>query len=152
MKRFIYVYVLLFLLISSCEKEAMVLIDAELQFYVDLFEEEAMKRNQDIHIDEIGIHASIEDIEGAVVGQCHHKENAPNAVLLDQKYWDNANEDERLFIVFHELGHCILKKDHNDQTDASGYCLSIMHSSTEVCDINFNSTQRDAYFDELFSN
>jgi len=152
MERFTLYSLFLFFLILSCEKEAMVQIDNELQTYIDQFEDEALNRGLDINLAETGIHAFIQGIEGAIVGQCQHKEDEPNVILLDRNYWDNATEDEKVLIVFHELGHCVLKKEHNDQKDANGFCLSIMHSSSQVCKIDFSPTERDSYFDELFNN
>ena len=152
MTRFILCYTILFFLMNSCDKEIMVQIDSDLQIYVDQFVAEGLERGHNINLSQLGIDASIENIEGSIVGQCQYKVDAPNVVLFDREYWSKANEDERLFIVFHELGHCILSKEHNDQKDQDGFCKSIMHSSTETCNINFNSTQRAAYFDELFSN
>lgn len=130
----------------------MVQIDNELQTYIDQFEEEALQRGLDVNFTETGIHAFIEDIEGAIVGQCQHKEDEPNVILLDRNYWDKATDDEKVLIVFHELGHCVLKKEHNDQKDSNGFCLSIMHSSSQVCAIDFSPSERERYFDELFNN
>ncbi len=152
MERFTMYCLILFFLSLACEKEAMVQIDNELQIYIDQFEAAALERGLDVNLSDVGIHAFIEDIEGAIVGQCQHKEDDPNVILLDRNYWDNATEDERLFIVFHELGHCVLKREHNDQKDSNGYCTSIMHSSSQVCNIDFSLTERDRYFDELFNN
>ena len=37
------------------------------------------------------------------------------AIYIDKDYWDNASEMARESTVFHELGHCVLNLEHNDQ-------------------------------------
>lgn len=68
-------------------------------------------------------------------------------VKIDQQYWDVSSDWERRMLVFHELGHCYLGKDHND-TMLPGECpASIMHSN-----IVFDRCQylNDHYIEELF--
>jgi Zn-dependent peptidase ImmA (M78 family) len=35
-------------------------------------------------------------------------------VIFDKDYWTNADEDDKISLVFHELSHCILDLDHVD--------------------------------------
>ena len=54
------------------------------------------------------------------------------------------------FYIFHELGHCYLRRVHDDSKDKEGNCLSIMHSSVDACKFVYNGNTRSEYLDELF--
>ena len=57
---------------------------------------------------------------------------------------------EKEFIIYHELGHCFLDRDHLDEANADGSCVSIMHSNPGVCFFELKSENREDYLDELF--
>ena len=86
-----------------------------------------------------------------VIGQCIHTEKEPNTVVVDKFYWDTADDLEREFLVFHELGHCALNRGHLDDSDAHGDCISMMTSGTGLCHINYTQATRTSLLDELFS-
>jgi hypothetical protein len=141
------------LIIGSCAKdeEPEYLIDAPLQEYFDRFAAEAALRNIVIDYEEMMISGDIRIITSQnVIGQCGHTEKEPNIVIVDKFYWDVANDLEREFLVFHELGHCALKRGHLDDSDAQGDCVSMMTSGTGACHINYTATTRTGLLDELF--
>ena len=136
----------------SCTKSDERVVDAELAPYFELFALEGEKRNVKVDYDALHVEGMVRTIEGrTVVGQCSHSEDAPNLVIVDPILWRRASEAQREQIIFHELGHCFLQRSHKDDQDANGICRSIMHSSTEVCSINYEQN-RDFYLDELFAN
>jgi hypothetical protein len=47
------------------------------------------------------------------LGQCNMK---TKQVLINKAYWVNASDSEREALIFHELGHCILGRNHEDGT------------------------------------
>ena len=68
--------------------------------------------------------------------------------------FDKAFDEEGqslIQIVFHELGHCVLVRDHLDDADSEGNCLSMMHSGLGDCEFRYNGSTRNVYLDELFS-
>ncbi|MEL6124666.1 MAG: hypothetical protein AAFR14_13205, partial [Bacteroidota bacterium] len=57
----------------------------------------------------------------------------------------------REYIIFHELGHCVLFRDHVDACFANNTWTSIMRSGHGSCFDNYTSRTRPYYIDELFS-
>ena len=146
-------FLLVLAIFSGCEKDEIVpTIDPELQPYFDLFLEEGSKRGKNIQIEDFQIAASIEEItKNSVAGQCTQTEGAMSEVLIDQQYWRGYTPLQREALIFHELGHCILKRSHLDDKDPDGNCISIMESGGGNCVFLYNEENRSHYLDELFS-
>lgn len=126
-------------------------VDADLWSYFELFEKEAASRN--ILIDLVGdeITGVIENIsENGVVGTCQYGHHIHH-VTIDRPFWETASAARKEMVVFHELGHCVLLKGHTETYNNEGICLSLMNSGTVDCFVAYNSTNRDYYIDELFS-
>lgn len=49
-------------------------------------------------------------------------------VVISKAMWDKMGASDREVLVFHELGHCILHRDHTDTRMASGYPASVMNT------------------------
>lgn len=143
----------LLLVIGSCAKdeEPQYLVDEPLQDYFDRFQVEAAQRGIVIDYDALMVSGDIRVINTPnVIGQCGHTEKEPNVVIIDKFYWDDADDLEREFLVFHELGHCAIFRGHIDDSDGQGDCISIMTSGTGICRINYTTSTRTALLDELF--
>ena len=142
--------------VTSCEKESNVdenYIDSDLTPYFESFVEEAAKRGINLEPMRDLVSGYIEEIEdGSVSGQCRHDANAPDKVIIDRTFWRTAGNSRKEFLVFHELGHCMLGRSHLDTRDRNGVCVSIMHSSSDVCSNGYSYSTRAEYLDELFSN
>lgn len=139
------------LFISSCNDTDTLETDAELIPYFDIFTKEASARGFTVDYEAARIEGLLQDIPNASVqGQCFRNEEKPRKVIIDINYWSNANELEKQFIIFHELGHCFLDRDHLDTSDSNGLCTSIMHSSPNACPFEFTNLNREDYLDELF--
>lgn len=144
---------LLFMIIPlGCQKDDEErFIDDQLIEYFDRFIDEAAKRGLTLSYDEPGVNGYIRIITSEnVIGQCAHNTDKPNTVNIDKFYFDQANDLEREFVVFHELGHCILNRLHLDVSNNEGDCVSIMTSGTGQCFINYTSSTRQRLLDELF--
>ena len=142
------------LVVVSCGKddEPQFLVDEPLQEYFDRFAAEGAIRNVVIDYEALKISGDIRIISTPnVIGQCIHTEKEPNTVVVDKFYWDTADDLEREFLVFHELGHCALNRGHLDDSDAHGDCISMMTSGTGLCHINYTQATRTSLLDELFS-
>jgi hypothetical protein len=135
----------------SCNKEDELFIDPALQEYFDRFMVEGASRNVTVDYVKSRISGYMRLIgEPGVIGQCAHSESEPNKVFIDQLYWNTATDLEREFVVFHELGHCVLNREHLDDSDNQGNCVSIMTSGTGSCHINYTVSTRKGLLDELF--
>ena len=127
-------------------------IDEELAPYFEAFREAAASRGVSVDYETLQIHGRIENIpERDILGQCRVNSNSPDVIAIDEGYWESSDEMEREFIVFHELGHCALGRDHLDTRNLNGTCVSIMHSGSGRCRLIYREGTREEYLDELFS-
>lgn len=126
-------------------------VNRELWVYFQRFEEEATKRGVEVDLVGAKITAVIEEItEDRVLGQCNFNSNRPNHLIIDKTFWTPASDRFREFVIFHELGHCSLFRDHREDALATGACTSIMRSGKETCRDNYSLTTRNFYLDELY--
>lgn len=142
------------LVAGSCSKDETpdYFVDAPLQPYFDSFEAEAAQRGVTIDLEALRVSGDVRLIGTInVIGQCVHTEKEPNTIIVDVVYWNSAEHLEKEFLIFHELGHCALNRDHIDDSDANGDCISIMTSGTGLCHINYTEATRSALLDELFT-
>lgn len=147
---------LVFFVLLACEKEEVApssQVDEALQVHFNRFLEEALERGADYEAEVAELEGYIREIStNGVVGQCHSSDEAPNIVEVDEDFWQSASYTEREYVVFHELGHCVLGRDHADGRTAAGICESIMNSGLTNCKVNYTTSNREEYIDELFEN
>ncbi len=82
------------------------------------------------------------EMENAV-GVCYY---VTGNIEIDKDYWDSVGESAREELIFHELGHCVLNKEHNEYM--MGDCpASIMYPElTPGC----YDKHKEYYIKELF--
>ncbi len=126
-------------------------VDPELWSLYAQFEDEGRARGFDVDLKASGITGFIEEIEERhVAGRCNFNFRQPNRITIDEQFWERSSPLFKEMIVFHELGHCFLFRDHDETTLANGACESIMRSGTEDCIDNYNQRTRTRMIDELF--
>lgn len=141
------------LCLIGCNKDYNQVIEAELQEHFSNFEIEAAAHGIEIDISTIDISAYIENIETqGTLGQCKSYSDGSQQVIVDEQYWNRISNNDREYIVFHELGHCILKREHNDNKDEKGSCTSIMQSGINGCKSVYNNENKTQLLMELFNN
>ena len=86
----------------------------------------------------------------SVAGQCNFYSHSPNHVIIDSEFWSRASDNFKEMIVFHELGHCILNRDHREGRTNSGFCVSIMRSGELPCRDAYTDVNKPYYVEELF--
>lgn len=153
-----YIYSIFFVAIISvlffgCSEEEESAIDPDLLPYIESFILEANERDINLSIDSLGIEIKFENIsDPSVIGRCRRDENGNNeSIAVDPIYWKQSTELEKEYVMYHELGHCVLNRPHTTASDGSNICLSIMEPGTgELCMSNYNETTRAALLDELF--
>lgn len=73
-----------------------------------------------------------------------------NEIVINDAQWDNFNDVAREMILFHELGHCMLQRDHLEDMKPDGTKVSLM-SARKRWNKNANYlAHRKEYLDELF--
>jgi len=124
---------------------------SELWSSLETFEKEASIRGLTIDLNSMDVYGVIEEIEQQhVAGSCQYSSNQPNKITIDKEFWDQASSLGKEFVMFHELGHCILSRGHRESADANGQCISIMQSGLGSCILAYGSATRSKYLDELF--
>jgi hypothetical protein len=83
-----------------------------------------------------------------VVGLCYLS-GSPR-VLIDEDAWNTSSSPKREVVVFHELGHCVLGRQHRTDLSPDGSRpMSIMFPY--VLDADTYMQHRQEYIKELFS-
>lgn len=126
-------------------------VDESLWPYFERFEEEGERRGVAVDLRAARISGRLHEIaKDRVLGQCNYQRNNHNRVTVDESFWNNASDQGREFVVFHELGHCFLLRNHLETIATNGACTSIMRSGTGQCRDNYNRFTRETYLAELF--
>lgn len=128
-------------------------VDRELWPYFHAFEKAAISRGFTIDLSKTNIFGTIEDIDNQnVAGTCSYggRSNYKD-VIIDKTFWNQARNLNREYIVFHELGHCYLFRDHHEACFVNNTYVSMMRSGTGFCRDNYSSQTRDYYLDELLT-
>lgn len=126
--------------------------DHELWPLLEAFEKEALARGMNFDLNALDVYGGIEEIaETHVAGSCRYSSHQPNKITIDQTFWNNSSALGKEFVLFHELGHCVLSRGHRETADAKGFCISIMQSGLGDCILNYGNSTRSRYLDELFS-
>ena len=121
--------------------------------YFSRFEQEGRLRGFEINLSANGITGTIEEISHEhVAGTCTYGTHLPGDVVIDLEFWNNSSALIKEMVIFHELGHCYLRRHHKETAFSNGTCTSIMRSGNGDCFDNYNFRTREDYIDELFFN
>lgn len=159
------------LLLSGCGQAHYVA--PEIKPYVESFMTEAHQRGQYIDMFlasvDFGDPTAEKGANSDAEGVCVYGERK---VVLNKAFWDAQTDTGRMLLVYHELGHCLLWRNHrNDEStqasvcvirDADGKCTSesnyaapdsIMHASMPIpAAVAANPDYQKSLTNELFSN
>lgn len=163
---------LLLLVVSACQEDSLMEVeapvvmtppptsskqyakaDSRLWPYLFAFEAEAAERGIAVDLNTSQITFRIEEIdEEHVAGSCsYYAYHTARDVVIDQAFFERANHYFREMVLFHELGHCYLNRNHLEDQFENGVCKSIMRSGQEGgCRDAYRSDTREYYVDELF--
>ncbi|MDA8693120.1 hypothetical protein N9L92_03590 [Saprospiraceae bacterium] len=126
-------------------------VDERLWEYFESFENEAAQRGISIDLNEEGTSGEISPIsDDGVAGTCQYNSHF-NHVTVDEEFWNRGSDLFREFVIYHELGHCVLHRDHEESSFDNGICRSLMRSGVEDCRDAYTEQNRSYYLDELFS-
>lgn len=152
-----YLIILIFICISliNCKKDKIYSVPPEIQPYIDRFIAEGKARNQNIIIDNlVVIYEQNLNVDGLnAAGVCTFNKKNPHTIKLDTTSgnWQN-NLSSREQLIFHELGHCVLERNHTSIKFESDNFKSIMKPSGEqLYGPNTTNFKRSYYLDELFN-
>jgi hypothetical protein len=141
-----FLLVLFGLTTSGCGKAPAV--DAgEYSSYVDRFVEESRRSGQPVEVQDLKVVSSdaIDPSENAV---CDLVAGRTPTVSVNAARWAGLTELERESVLFHELGHCVLKRVHDRTRGTDGEPQSLMYPVRVDSDVY--RVHRDEYLRELF--
>lgn len=136
-------------------------VPAEVEPYVERFREAARQRGQTIPADNLILTFGTTK-SPAACGQCLRQAGRTPRITLSTtaSCWKDAGAEEREALVFHELGHCWLNRDHRDDRFPNDAYASLMNAGDvtvyAVCRYPINNDacdkrpRRPYYHDELF--
>lgn len=108
-------YLLILLLLVSCGKNEALpppdfFIDPAFTFYYQTFLMEAKKRNVVVDKKVSIVFGDLEIFDG----YCY---TDSSQVVIDRTRWLDLDEEKKELLILHELGHCVLKKTHEDESE-----------------------------------
>ncbi len=126
-------------------------VDEELWIYFERFENAGNNREMGVDLIEKGVTAELGEVDNNSSGSCsYNSSHTFHHIVIDRGFWKDANVNMKEIILFHELGHCYLQRDHNEGSFNDGSCKSIMRSGHGMCWDNYHDGTLDYYMDELF--
>lgn len=138
-------YLLPLLLLSSCGPQTVFYKkDPRLDKYVNSF-------NTYYNVEYVGSYYIEKDwSDGSKdIGICRrlHSNSHHNVIVIKESYWNTATEASREQLMFHELGHCVLRLSHNDNMWTDG-CPSSIMNTVHLSDACYNK-YRWYYLEDL---
>lgn len=82
-------------------------------------------------------------LRSEIIGHCEYKEYHTPFIRLKGEWWEMGDSLDKESLLFHEFGHCILNRGHNDITS------SLMASY--LIDKNRYKKKKVYYINELFT-
>ncbi len=135
------------LIFVQCRKDSHQAIPGTFAPYVQSFLQEAKKRGLNLSAEMKGLRIVKKPIDPSYDGLCYED---INRIEIDAATWDHLDEANREFLLFHELGHCLLGRAHFDEPAQNGECRSFMRGKTACRLLLGSSLWRTYYLDELF--
>ncbi|MFT6071095.1 MAG: hypothetical protein ACJAT2_002084 [Bacteriovoracaceae bacterium] len=85
-------------------------------------------------------------------GVCFSYPDGTTEVIIRESWWNSASEALKESLLFHELGHCVLNRDHDNETHEAN---SVTYKASLMNSVIVNSGQynahRSGYLTELFT-
>jgi hypothetical protein len=95
---------LILMFLSGCAQPS-ISIDPKVVPYFDRFE-------ANIGASTFGINADMADLPAPLVGECVFLLDGTKVIHFDRTFWNQATDNQREELTFHELGHCVLGLGH----------------------------------------
>lgn len=123
-------------------------VDSSILPYVERFEAYLGHTIDDLHIELVRLNKTN---RGHIAGVCNISKYDTNKyfIEIDEDYWYFYGDTKREMLIFHELGHCELNKQHNDVILSNGCPKSLM--SPNKFDIWCYRDNKQRYLAELFN-
>jgi hypothetical protein len=121
----------------------------EFRKYAELFEKYSRDIEPDSPTEITELTIRFAKLSSPRVGLCSLWVGLPPLIEIDRAYWAKASDTEKEVVMLHELGHCVLKRDHISTVNADGEPVSIMYPNNSVARVYLEAKRY--YLFELFS-
>lgn len=126
-------------------------VDPEVQTFVNNFYAEAKEHGLKVQQSDLIVRFETGnnlDRKGAL-GNCEQGDNITPVVEVRRILFSfDSLAIER--VIYHELGHCLLGREHNDALNSEGKAISLMNTRLGAIDASFYRTHRQEFISELF--
>jgi len=143
---------------TSCKDSKEYRVDSSFADYLQRFETEGASRGRTFDLQANGLIIEFANLKDNTAGLTHYEK--PIRIEIDKTYWDDISKSAgadlmKEDLIFHELGHGLLKRDHLNTSLENGDWKSIMCGGDKVdnrsWNINYRGMRRKYYLDELFN-
>lgn len=127
--------------------------------YAKVVSNEAEDRGVYLDFSEIGMEFSVL-MSNTTLGYCReitvsylagYDVRKYNKIFINETLWSISTDTEKEQLLAHELGHCVLGRDHDDDIiEREGELIHKSVMSTYSFSDNVFKRHREYYFDELF--
>lgn len=154
---FVWIIPVVMILFNSCKDPHEYRVDSQFTDYLQRFETEAASRGHFYNVQKDGLIIEFANLTNNRVGLTHFE--TPIRIEVDKTYWSEVSQTSgadmmKEGLLFHELGHGLLGRQHLNDTLVNGDWKSIMCGGTKVrnrsWNINYHGVRRKYYIDELF--
>jgi hypothetical protein len=156
-KQSTYILFLLVLQFSSCKDPNEYRIDSAFKGYLNRFDSLALIHGKTFDSKSKGLIIEFADLKNNNAGLTHFE--TPIRIEIDKTYWNDISSSAgadlmKEDLIFHELGHGLLKRDHSNTLLENGDWKSMMCGGEKVenrpWNINYRGIRHGYYIDELF--
>ena len=146
------------LFLTSCKDPKEYNINSSFTEYLQRFEAEGLSRGHTFDPQNNGLIIEFANLKDNTAGLTHFEK--PIRIEIDKTYWDDISKSTgadamKEDLIFHELGHGLLNREHLNSTLPNGDWKSIMCGGDKVnnrsWNINYRGVRRKYYVDELFN-
>lgn len=128
--------------------------DPEFAPYIRSFVKAANRHNKFVSSKQVRVVFVDEfaDLPPGIIGYCYDHVK-PTVVFIDRTWWEKfSDEDQHTWLIWHELGHCILGREHDTHELYLDILASIMYPSviSPGKDEAYYLTHKKYYENELF--
>ena len=125
--------------------------DSAFSSYLSQFEADAKKYNTPLNLYKLVTIFSnrINTKQTGAVAFCLP---STKTVVISKTTWNGLNEDSRKALLYHEWGHCVLRREHTEDYNYVSFCpTSIMYPYIDPLKYCYRQYQ-ESYNRELFTN
>lgn len=139
-----------FLILLACSSDKDDPIASEFSVYTERFNAEVKARGYNLDITNLSVRFAD---ASELAGNCGYGYTNPPRIEISNSdgCWHNRTDTEKEILMFHEMGHSILNRQHLNDTLPNGDYKSMMFGGNQfIVYYDFTPEKRKYYLDELF--